>query len=112
MMPGEAEEVTQQVPANLDVTPPPFEHAGMRVWDIRSAWVGEGEVDVVIGRNSRAPGSCIYRQAWSTEKVDLFKLKDTLGVGFAHKNGLYAVVANEASDRAIMDMLSIASNVE
>lgn len=64
------------------------------------------------GQEQPGPGSCIYRQAWSTEKVDLFKLKDTLGVGFAHKNGFYAVVASEASDRAIMGMLSIASNVE
>ena len=118
----EAEEYTTSTPDKLAAAPPPFEHAGLRVWDLRDAWTDDDNVsmaminhaasgravDVVVGRSSRSAGVSLYRQAWATSKVDLAKLKDVPGVKFVHKNGFYAVISSEVSDTDLAKMLAAA----
>lgn len=120
----EAEEFACATPERLSNAAPPFEHAGMKVWDLRSAW-GEDDtvsiaminhaastrsVDVVVGRSSRGNGVSLYRQAWATHKLDLSKLQSIQGVKFVHKNGFYAILSSEVTDQDITDLLTLASN--
>jgi hypothetical protein len=120
----EAEEFACSTPERLAVSAPPFEHAGMRVWDLRSAW-GEDDtvsmaminhacstrsVDVVVGKSNRGGGVSLYRQSWATSKLDLAKLANSVGVKFVHKNGFYAILNPDVTDSDITNLLSVASN--
>lgn len=118
----EAEEYTTHTPDKLAGAPAPFEHHGMRVWDLRDAWSDDDNVstamvnhaasgrgvDVVVGR-SRTGGVSLYRQAWATSKLDFTRLKDHPGVKFVHKNGFYAVLMPEVSDTDLSFMLAKSS---
>ena len=119
----EVEEYTTLAPDKLGAAPPPFDHAGMRVWDLRSAWTDDDNVslaminhaasgrsvDVVVGRSSRTGGTSLYRQAWATQKLDLSRLKDEAGVKFVHKNGFYAILAPDLADTALTELLAMSS---
>lgn len=124
MLVTEAEEAAEAGPNLIASAPPPFEHAGLRVWDIRNAWSGEDtvsmalvnqaasslKVDVVVGKNSRTGATGIYRQAWATEKLDLYRIREAAGVKFAHKNGFYAVVSSDILDQDLALLISSSSN--
>jgi hypothetical protein len=119
----EAEEVATAGPDLIASAPPPFEHAGLRVWDVRHAWSGEDavstalvnqaasmlKVDIVVNRNSRTGAVGVYRQAWATDKVDLFKLNELPGVKFAHKNGFYAIITNDIPDVDLAILIAAAT---
>ena len=119
----EAEELSVGIPDALNGAAPPFEHVGLRIWDIRHVDCGDDTVsmalvnqaassrgaDVVLGKNSRTGGWGIYREAWATDKLDLSRLRDMPGVKFTHKNGFYAVVTNEVTDAGLLEMLTVAA---
>jgi hypothetical protein len=119
---AEAEEISVGLRDRIAAAPAPFEVAGLRVWDVRSAW-GDNDhvslaavnhaastrsVDLVVGRNQRSSGVSLYRTAWATTKLDLNHIRDETGVKFAHKNGFYAVVAGEVSDTGLKDLIRLA----
>lgn len=118
----EAEEITADIPDKILLAPPPFYHAGVKVWDIRCAWGDDDHVsmalvnqaasvrsvDVVVGKNNRTGGVGVYRTAWASKKLDLSHIKEMPGVKFVHKNGFYAVITNEVSDTNISEMIKIA----
>lgn len=97
----------------------PFDHVGVRVWDVRAARMedetistamlnyaaGSKHVDVVISSSSRNPLQVgIYRQTRASGKLDFGKLSGSPGVSFAHKNGFYAVLEG-VTDKAILDLI-------
>lgn len=116
---AEAEEISAGMQDRIAAAAPPFMIAGLRVWDVRSAW-GENDhvalavvnhaasqrsVDVVVGRNQRSGGVSLYRTAWATSKLDLNLIRDEEGVKFVHKNGFYAVVSGEVGDAGLSVMI-------
>jgi hypothetical protein len=119
---AEAEEISVGLRDRIAAAPAPFEVAGLRVWDVRSAW-GDNDhvslaavnhaastrsVDLVVGRNQRSGGTSLYRTSWATSKLNLSWVRDEVGVKFVHKNGFYAVIAGEVSDTALKDLIKLA----
>lgn len=116
---AEAEEISLGMADRIAAAAPPFVVAGLRVWDVRSAWgdndhvslaavnhaASQRSVDVVVGRNQRSGGLSLYRTAWATAKMDLNHIRDMNGVKFVHKNGFYAVVSGEVGDAGLREML-------
>lgn len=117
----EAEEVSVGMQERIAAAAPPFVVAGLRVWDVRSAW-GENDhvslasvnhaastrsVDVIVGRNQRSGGSSLYRTAWATSKLNLNSIREMTGVKFVHKNGFYAVLTSEVGDAGIKEMIRL-----
>ena len=122
---SEAEEISVGMQERISAAAAPFMVAGLRVWDVRSAW-GDNDhvslaavnhaastrsVDVVVGRNQRSGGTSLYRTAWATSKMDLSLIRDMGGVKFVHKNGFYAVVSAEVGDAGLKEMLQRAAGV-
>lgn len=121
---NEAAEMTSEMEARLLSAPPPFYHAGVKVWDVRSAW-GSGSdslsvglinqaasvrsVDLVVGRSNRTGGISLYRMSWATKKLSFAKLDDMTHVTFSHKNGFYAVMAAAASNEEVTAVITAAT---
>jgi hypothetical protein len=120
----EAERLSVDLEDRLSVVPAPFQHAGLRVWDIRQAWRDSSDhlelalvnqaaskrcVDVIIGRNMRQATTGMYRTHIGTAKLDMTRLKGMPGVRFFHKNGFYVVLEPDVTDTAIMALLSAAA---
>jgi hypothetical protein len=115
----EAEEISIGMADRISAAAPPFMVAGLRVWDVRSAWgdndhvslaavnhaASQRSVDVVVGCNQRSGGASLYRTAWATAKMDLSCIRDMTGVKFVHKNGFYAVISGEVGDDGLREML-------
>lgn len=113
----EADEVHDIIPAKLAAAPPPAEHFGVRLWDIRSvtaeglsntavinAACAQRGVDLVI----TAGGSgCynLYRQPKADGKLNLFALEGRPGVRFTHRNGFYALIENSTEDTKLAGMI-------
>jgi hypothetical protein len=116
---AEAEEVFKGIPDRINTAPAPFLVAGIKVWDVRSAWgandyvstavvnhaASTRSVDLVVGKNHRTGGVGLYRTSWATDKLDLSFLKGCTGVSFIHKNGFYAVITNEVTDADIINLI-------
>lgn len=120
---AEAERLSDDLEGRLSSVPGPFQHAGLRVWDIRTAWkdasdhvelalvnqaAAKRSVDIIIGRNSRHSTTGIYRTSIGTPKIDMTHLEGWPGVRFAHKNGFYVVVEPDTTDVQIMTMIGAA----
>ena len=124
---SDADEMTTAMEDRLQAVPPPFYHAGLKVWDVRSAW-GTGSdsltselvkrqasarsVDLIIGKSNRSGGISLYRTGWASTKLDLAKLRDTRHVTFTHNNGFYAVVASTATSEELTAIITAASNLK
>jgi hypothetical protein len=122
----EAEEITAGMEERLIASPAPFMHAGLRVWDVRSAW-GSGSdsltvamvnqaasvrsVDLIVGRNNRTGGVSLYRTGWAGSKMDLSRLHEMEGISFAHKNGFYAIADSDVSVELLTAAITAASNM-
>lgn len=114
---GEAETMRHFDDEVIPALSSPFEHLGLRLWDVRAAKMEDETistallnhaalargVDVVISLSSRSQGLVgLYRQHRATGRLDFSKLAGLPGVNFAHKNGFY-VVLESPSDASIMD---------
>ncbi len=97
----------------------PFEHLGVRVWDVRAARLEDEtistamlnhaaagkSVDIVVSSSTRNANQVgLYRQPRASGRLDFSKLTGLPGVNFAHKNGFYAVL-DGATDQSILDCI-------
>ena len=102
--------------------PAPVEWEGLKIWDIRPAWDSDERnsfavvnemasrlsVDVVVGHNLRHSKVGLYRQEWSSAKLDLSLLAAHPKFHSAHQNGFYAVVSSDVQDFELLEMLAMA----
>lgn len=125
MIIASAEEFVDTLPSIMANTPPPFDHKGIRVWDVRTinsedsatqAMLNQHAstkgVDLMISSASRTTGGIgLYRQSWAEHKADLQLAKGHPAVKFVHKNGYYATTHTEVDDATILQIIDLAINL-